>query len=174
MSITRALKVAFDTDEVEKTDSVYVGEQVYRINDSNASIFDSVDEAKEFYRSAFESLMETNPAGLVMTFNQYLGQNIWLNYISKARIIKAIMKLIRGDEELDEELKAKIVSSPVSVMKSWFNLSSSKEKDAFYAFVFENSDKDLISDTVEAMLKTAKTKRFYDPDDDEYKTAIVW
>jgi len=171
-----ALQIAYDTSDVKKAEPIFDGETALIVNDTNfITLFENEKSFEEFYINALNIAVLENPELAISYFNRYLGKNKWIDYVPRNQVVKALTTIIEKTKGgIEEDLKEKITSQPLSLLRSFFNMSSIKDRKEFYAFVLSNNDGELITDTVKAILKIIEIKTVYFPKSNQYLKAFDW
>lgn len=171
-----ALQIAYDTSDVKKAEPIFDGETALIVNDTHfITLFEDEKSFEEFYINALNIAVLENPEMAISYFNRYLGKNKWTDYVPRNQVVKALTTIIEKTKGgIEEDLKEKIISQPLSLLRSFFNMSSIKDRKEFYAFVLSNNDGELIADTVKAILKTIEIKTVYFPRSNQYLKAFDW
>ena len=176
--LIRALKVQYNSNDVVAADSAHDGETNFAINgDFVVSVFSSIEAAKRFYVRTYQNYIQQNSSMVIGFFDEHLGKNRWMDYVSRQRLIKILIKTIKKIQngELEEETETRIKNKPMEVLKSLFNLNKQQDKNDFYAVILETCDQELFEDAVDAMLGGSMVNvinKMYVPRLDKHYTLI--
>ena len=139
--------------EYENELSFMAGKDIY-------SVFPSSEKAVEFYEEAYEREAKTDPVKTIEFLNNTLGDDRWLEYISKSRMTEALLDAVTDVRNKTKatptpDTSRKIRETPFSVLCSFFDMTTKEGIRAFYALLLSAIDRQVYTDAARAVVNGA-------------------
>lgn len=140
--------------EHESELSFQAGKDIY-------SVFPSEEAAVEFYEEVYEREAKEDPAGTIDFLNNVLGDDRWLEYISKSRMTEALLNAAnhaKNKKQLTPDTLRKIKETPFSVLRSFFDMTTKEGIFGFYSLLLSAIERQVYTDAARSIVNDASFK----------------
>ena len=138
----------------------YENELSFRAGNDIYSVFSSSEAAVEFYEKAYEQEAKEDPIKTIEFLNNTLGDDRWLEYISKSKMVEALLnavKSVKNKTKPTPDTMKKIRETPFSVLRSFFDMSDPAGIKAFYALLLSAIDQQIYTDAARSVVNGASS-----------------
>lgn len=149
-------------DAVNEYAPEYENELSFKAGKDIYSVFPSSEKAVEFYEEAYEREAKEDPVKTIEFLNNTLGDDRWLEYISKSKMTEALLNAVvsvknknRGKAIPTSDTLRKIRETPFSVLRSFFDMTTKEGIRAFYALLLSAIDRQAYTDAARTIVNGA-------------------